>query len=172
MAETADERWEAAEAAAREAVRLRPAKVEPKALLARVLLRRSEELADAEAQEALIDEAIDLSRAASAIDLEDPEPLVLFYRAKLAREGRGDEESINALYDAALIAPQDLGTRLNAATALLNVGLVAEARDLLDPISFDPHNREAAATARQLIDMSENRSAGGRVVIEMAPASD
>lgn len=84
---------------------------------------------------------------ANKIDSEDPEPLMLFHEAYVRDSGRPTPNAIAALHYAAELAPQDLGLRMQSAFQYLQDGKLADARQALVPIAFDPHGQENAKSA-------------------------
>jgi tetratricopeptide (TPR) repeat protein len=89
--------------------------------------------------------------SANKLDPEDPEPLMYFYFSYLYAGEPPNANAVAALHYASDLAPQDIGLRLNSALRYLRDGKLKEARLALAPIAFNPHGREVAAQARQMI---------------------
>jgi len=88
---------------------------------------------------------------ANKLDTENPEPLMLYYES-FGREGkRPTENAIDGLQYAMLLAPQDKRLRMMAVVELINSNKLAEARDALRPLAFDPHSSEGREVARKVM---------------------
>lgn len=89
---------------------------------------------------------------ANRVDREDPEPLMLFYESFGAAGETATPNAIEGLLYAQLIAPQDRGLRIMAASELLNSKRFREAKSLLATLVFDTHAGEKLrANARSAI---------------------
>ncbi|HXC75076.1 MAG TPA: hypothetical protein VN640_10425 [Sphingomicrobium sp.] len=140
----------AAEAAADRAVKSDPRNTEALVLKGRAMAERAEKLEDP-ARHDLFEKARDTFIAANKLDLEDPEPLMEFYKAFLAEGVRPNANALAALHYASDLAPQDLGMRLNSAMAYLAEGKLKEARATLIPVAYSPHAGQAAAIATSMM---------------------
>lgn len=143
---------EAAEAAAVRALTANPRNTEALILKGRAIAARAE-TADDEQHHALFEQARAAFLAANRIDPEDPEPLVEYYRAFLGEGVRPTANAIAGLHYASVLAPQDLGLRMNSAVAYLNEGKLKEARKTLAPVAYSPHAEEVGAAARKVISL-------------------
>jgi hypothetical protein len=103
------------------------------------------------------DRAEDWKAALSAIvranrtDLEDPLPLILFYRYHARRGGPMPQVGFDGLSKAFGLLPQNPDYRFAMAEALAREGHYAHASALLDPLAYSPHAselREAAVKRR------------------------
>jgi tetratricopeptide (TPR) repeat protein len=100
---------------------------------------------------ALFSQARKIFISANAIDKEDPEPLMEFYKA-YAEEGVAPTANATAaLHYASDLAPQDLGLRMDSALAYVREGDAAQARRALVPIAYNPHGRKLAKAAKQMM---------------------
>jgi predicted Zn-dependent protease len=88
---------------------------------------------------------------ANALDTEDPEPLMLFYRSYVWQGAAPTSDAIAALHYASDLAPFDRALRMSSAELYLKAGKLAEARRTIAPLAFDPHNRGLAQTARAVL---------------------
>lgn len=93
-----------------------------------------------------------LAQKANALDPEDPEPLVLFYETSVRDSGRPSANAIAAMHQAARLAPHDINLRVRSAWQHLTDNKLAEARALLVPMAFDPHDVRNAKSARAAIE--------------------
>lgn len=140
----------AAEAAADRAIAADPRSAEPLVLKGRAIEDRAQAL-DRAQRPALFAQARQIFIAANKLDLEDPEPLMNFYRAFLEEGVRPTDNAIAALHYASNLAPQDLGLRMNSAVAYLNERKLKEARSTLVPVAYSPHAGRIAEAARAMI---------------------
>ena len=104
---------------------------------------------------------------ANKLDPEDPEPLMLFHEAQVRDNGRPTANGIAALHYASDLAPQDLGLRAQSAFQYLRDGKLAEARQALAPIAYDPHGggySQMARTAIQKIDAGDGKAAEAAMI--------
>jgi hypothetical protein len=140
----------AAEAAADRAIAADPKSAEPLVLKGRAIENRALALDPAQ-RSALFAQARKIFIAANKLDLEDPEPLMNYYRAYLEEGVRPTDNAIAALHYASNLAPQDLGLRMNSAVAYLNERKLKEARATLIPVAYSPHAARMAEAARAMI---------------------
>lgn len=89
--------------------------------------------------------------AANKLDPEDPEPLMLYYRSFADATGMPPALAREGLYKAFSLAPQDSGLRLNAGVVQLRDKKVAEARETLRPLAFNPHGGGLAEYATKIV---------------------
>ncbi|KTF68156.1 hypothetical protein ACNFJ7_12125 [Sphingomonas sp. HT-1] len=89
---------------------------------------------------------------ANRLDTDDPRPLVLYFRSYLAQRAVPPQVARDGLYRAYELAPQDRGLRMEAATMLVASGKLAEARELLLVLTYDPHASGMGEAAAKLID--------------------
>lgn len=99
---------------------------------------------------------------ANRLDTEDPRPLILHYRSFLEGGERPPKTAREALYYAAVLAPEDRSLRLNVAGTLLGEGDFAAARRLALPLAFDPHGADLAAAATRLLAEIDRRAAAAK----------
>ena len=100
--------------------------------------------------------------AANKADLDDPEPMIHFYRSFAAQGVAPTANATAGLLKAFADAPQDRSLRMMAAFQLLTDGKSVEARKALAPIAFDPHGgrmAEAAALILAKLDAGGNQAA-------------
>ncbi|WP_447726907.1 tetratricopeptide repeat protein [Sphingomonas koreensis] len=88
---------------------------------------------------------------ANRLDPDDPEPFMLFYRSFAEAGQTPTKNAREGLYIAFQLGPQDKGLRMTAATSYLQDNNPAMARELLKPLAFDPHSRDLAKVAADLI---------------------
>jgi len=150
----------AAEAAADRAVKSDPRNTEALVLKGRAIAERADKLEDP-ARHELFEKARDTFIAANKLDVEDPEPLMEFYKAFLAEGIRPNANALAALHYASDLAPQDLGMRLNSAMAYLAEGKLKEARATLIPVAYSPHAGQAAAIATSMMSKIDAGDAKG-----------
>lgn len=111
--------------------------------------------------------------AANRIDPDDPEPLILFYRSYVEAGQTPTRNSREGLYTAFMLAPQDRGLRMSAAASYLEEDNGPKARALLQPLAYDPHNRELAKAAADMIAaIDAGKAADALKLLEQGPTSD
>lgn len=88
---------------------------------------------------------------ANRLDPDDPEPLILFYRSYAMAGLPPTENAKKGLMYAFGLAPFDMGLRMNAAMMQLRDGKLAEAREMLRPIAYNPHGGSRSAAAAKII---------------------
>lgn len=142
---------EASEAAADRALKANPRNTEALIYKGRAMGLRAERLEGA-ARAALFQESRRVLISANKIDVEDPEPLLEFYRSFLTEGQRPTANAVAALHYASDLVPQDVGLRMNSALQFLRDSDLKAARRRLAPIAFDPHGRTMAEAARKMID--------------------
>lgn len=89
--------------------------------------------------------------AANKLDTEDPEPLLLYYES-FGRSGeRPTANAIAGLEYALDLAPQDKSLRMMVVSELINSHKIAEAKETLAPLAFDPHSGNGREFARKVM---------------------
>ena len=79
---------------------------------------------------------------ANKLDPEDPEPLIEFYKSFVAEGVAPTRSAVAGLHYAARLAPQDGRLRMDSAMQYLRDGDLANARQTLAPLAFNPHKRK------------------------------
>ncbi len=140
---------EAAEAAAARGLAADPRNTGAMVLKGRAMVARASSAG--ENRDALFDSARAVFIAANKLDTEDPEPLMEYYNS-FAEQGKGPTpNAVAALHYASNLAPQDLGLRLSSAWRYIVDGKLAEGRQALIPIAYDPHGESVAELARRML---------------------
>lgn len=139
-----------AEAAADAALRLDPKRTE--AMIYKGMARMAALKKAGNQDPAAWSEVRRLFGAANRLDPEDPEPLVLFYRAFLEQGTKPTPNAVEGLTYAMELAPQDGELRMNVARQHLIDGKGPEAKAALGPVAFAPHGGEQAEFARAVVD--------------------
>lgn len=158
---------EAAEEAANRAIKSNPRDTDAMILKGRAIADRAEKAQPAD-RKALFEQARKTFIAANSIDREDPEPLMEFYKAFLRQGIRPTANAIAALHYASDLAPQDLDLRMNSALAYLQEGKSADARHALIPIAYDPHGKDVAQIARQMMAKIDSGDEKGALAVASA----
>jgi tetratricopeptide (TPR) repeat protein len=161
----------AAEAAADRAIKANPRNPEAQVLKGRAMAQRAEAL-DGPARTSLFEKARETFIAANKLDVEDPEPLMEYYKAYVSEGIRPTDNAIAALHYASDLAPQDLGLRMNSAVAYLNEGKPKEARSTLVLVGYSPHAGAVAALARRMIARIDANDPKGALLGAVAGATD
>lgn len=97
---------------------------------------------------------------------DDPQLLMLFYRS-FGQSGIAlNQPAKQALYHAVAVAPDVRTIRIAAAAQLIEDGAGAEARTVLRPLAFDPHNAKSAEQAQSAIESIDkgDLAAAGKVL--------
>lgn len=142
-AEALAEEKEAALADADRAIALDPGLSRAYSQKAELLLERAADSDRAEDWKAALSAIVKANRA----DLEDPLPLMLFYRYHAQRGGPMPQVGFDGLSKAFGLLPQNPNYRFAMAAAAARQGHYAHASALLDPLAYSPHAsdmREAA----------------------------
>jgi len=160
-----------AEAAADRAIKANPKNPEALIFKGQAMEARADTLQDP-ARHALFEQVRDTFIAANKLDVEDPEPLMEFYKAFLTEGERPNANAIAALHYASDLAPQDLGVRLNSAMAYLAEGKLKEARATLVPVAYSPHGAQASAMARRMIAKIDSGDGKGAMLSARSGPSD
>jgi hypothetical protein len=155
---------DAAVAAADRATKANPRNTDAIILKGRAIADRAAKAQGAE-RKALFEQARKIFISANAIDKEDPEPLMEFYKAYVSQGIRPTANAIAALHYASDLAPQDLDLRMNSAFAYLADGKAAEARQALIPVAYDPHGAAVAKAAREMMGRIDAGDAEGALAI-------
>jgi tetratricopeptide (TPR) repeat protein len=96
--------------------------------------------------------------AANKVEVDDPEPLALFYQSFLAAGVKPTPNATLALEQALGLVPQDPSLRWMLARQKLQDGKADEARFALAPVAFDPHGGPQAKAASTIL---EKLASGG-----------
>ncbi|MBO9713213.1 hypothetical protein [Sphingomonas sp.] len=110
--------------------------------------------------------------AANRLDVEDPEPLILFFQSYVEFGLTPPPISREGMYKAFELAPQDAELRINVARVYMQDKQYDYARVILQPLAFDPHNRsmaQAAASMIAAIDEIRKAEAGAKAKDSPAP---
>lgn len=97
--------------------------------------------------------------AANRMDVEDAEPLILFYRSFVAEGTKPTDNAIDGLKYALILAPQDQKLRLEAVGEFLRDGRLEDAREILVPLAYSPHAGKAHDAVRRILDQVEAKNA-------------
>lgn len=92
---------------------------------------------------------------------DDPQLLMLFYRSFGESGIALNQPAKQALYHALAVAPQVRSIRVAAASQLLADGAGPEARSVLRPLAFDPHNARSVDRALAAIDLIDKGDLAG-----------
>lgn len=90
--------------------------------------------------------------AANRLDVEDPEPLILFYRSFAAQGIKPTSNAVDGLKYALVLAPQDAKLRLEAVGEFLKDDRLADAREALVPLAYSPHTGKAHDAVRKILE--------------------
>lgn len=102
---------------------------------------------------------------ANHVDTENAEPLMLYYESFVAAGQKPTESAVRGMMYALVLAPQDRRLRWMAVRQQLVDGKVAEARQTLGPIAYDPHGGTAREKARDVLAAIEGSDATKGVTI-------
>ena len=158
---------EASSAAAGRALTLDPRNTEAMIYKGRATAARA--LASSKADAKLIAEARDWFMKANKADPEDPEPLMEFYKSFVLAREAPTKNAIDALHYASNLAPQDITLRLNSALQYLRNGELKQSRRALSPIAYNPHYRQLAVIARDMIKRIDAGNAVGALKVASSP---
>ena len=92
---------------------------------------------------------------ANAAEPNDPLALVWLYKSYGAMGQRADTDGLAALLTVVQLIPQEDGPRLILAQELMQRGRLRDARIILRPLAFAPHESPASKHARALLDQVE-----------------
>jgi len=90
--------------------------------------------------------------AANRLDVEDAEPLILFYRTYAAQGIQPTANAVDGLKYALVLAPQDSRLRLEAIGEFLREGRLDEAHETLVPLAYSPHTGKAHDVVRKILE--------------------
>jgi tetratricopeptide (TPR) repeat protein len=138
---------DAALAAAERAITIDANYARPWSTKATVLLERADRSDKAEDWKAAVAAIVRANRA----DMEDPVPLMQFYRYRMMRGGEMPKVGYDGVTKAFGLLPQNAEYRITYAMALAQQSSFTSAADILAPLAFSPHasaERDAAAKLR------------------------
>jgi tetratricopeptide (TPR) repeat protein len=115
-----------------------------------LLLHQAEDL-DGAARQAKVSEARRLIVAANQAALDDPRPLVAYYRSYVVAGERPPKQAVEGLMQAVSTVPQDPGPRMMLVGEMVNENKLAEAIYYLGPVAYDPHGGRGENSALSLI---------------------
>ncbi len=96
--------------------------------------------------------------AANRMDVEDAEPLILFYRSFAAQGIKPTANAVEGLKYALILSPQDPKLRLEAVGQFLKDDRLVDARETLVPLAFSPHTGKAHDAVRKILDSVDARN--------------
>ena len=127
----------------------------------RALVRKAEAMIGA-AHDLPVEQRNPKVAAAQALLLEanaavpnDPLALMWLYRSYRAMAKSADADGLAALLTVVQLIPQEEGPRLILAQELMHRGRMRDARIILRPLAFSPHESPASKQARTLLDQVE-----------------
>ena len=170
QAELAAGRADAAEEAARRAAAADSRSARALVFRGQAVMKRAAALRQPSKAEPLFQEARKLFVAANKLDVEDPLPLIEFYRSYVAQGIRPTANAIEGYHYASDLVPQDASVRMNSAMIRIGNGELAAARKTLAPLAFDPHGRSYATIARNVIDQID-RGKKSEEILKSLPTS-
>ena len=88
---------------------------------------------------------------ANKLDTEDPEPLMLYYESFRRQGKQPPQAAVDGLLYALVLAPQDQSLRSMAVAELISADRVAEAREAIAPLAFNPHSGKGREWARKVL---------------------
>ena len=141
--------YDAAIAAADKAIARDPGRVNAYIQKGKALFAKAE---DADDRAEAYAEAVKPFLALNRVENDHPIPLVYFYRSFAARGLPATDNAIAGLEYAAVLAPFDLGLKLEVARMQLADGRPDDARRSLIPVAYNPHGGKSAELAQAMID--------------------
>ena len=90
------------------------------------------------------------------IENDHPLPLIYFYRTQVMRGQKPTKLALAGLRRASELAPFDARLRVNLAFALIKERQIAEAREALKPVGFNPHGGSLSSGARRVLAKFDN----------------
>ncbi|MDG6078767.1 DUF1570 domain-containing protein [Erythrobacter litoralis] len=96
---------------------------------------------------AAFDAAMKPFTALNRIENDHPLPLIYYYRKFLESGQEPNENARHALERASILAPFDQGLAMNAALMLAGEGKISFARNMMHPLTSNPHGGSLAETA-------------------------
>ena len=88
---------------------------------------------------------------ANKLDTEDPEPLMLYYESFRRQGKQPPQAAVDGLLYALVLAPQDQSLRSMAVAELISANRLAEAKDAIAPLAFNPHSSDGREWARKVL---------------------
>lgn len=150
------EEYEACNAAAERALALSPGNGRGMVRKAEAMMGLAAELAYDRRKEKVL-AAQDLLLKANAADPDDPLALYLFYQSFGKMGMAADADGLAALLTTVRLVPQMAGPRLILAQELMQRGRLKDARLILRPLAYSPHDNPASQRARALLDEVEDK---------------
>jgi len=95
---------------------------------------------------------------ANRMDVEDAEPLILFFRSFAAAGQQPTSNAIDGLNYAIMLAPQDAKLRLEAVGAFLKDNRPTDAREAILPLAYSPHAGKSHEAVRKILDQIDARN--------------
>ena len=92
---------------------------------------------------------------ANAQQPNDPLALLWLYKSYGAMGNRADADGLAALMTVVELIPQEVGPRLTLAQELVLRGRLRDARTILRPLAYSPHESTASRRARAMLDQIE-----------------
>jgi hypothetical protein len=166
-AEYDSKHFEASEAAADRALAADPKSTEAMIYKGRSIAARA--LLPSASDKKLIADARDWFMKANAIDSEDPEPLMEYFRSYVDAREVPTKNAIDALHYASNLAPQDSSLRMTSAMQYLRDKDLKQARQTISPIAYNPHGRQVATMARAMIERIDAGDAQGALKTAESP---
>lgn len=151
--------YEACAAAAERALALAPTSQRGMVRKAQALIGLAKDL-PADKRKASVELARSILIRANAADPGDPLAFQFYYRSYAALDRGADEEGLLALATVVELVPQEPGSRLVLAQEYMQRERWAQARRILRPLAYSPHQTGAAKFARKLLDQVEGKLAG------------
>ena len=105
-------------------------------------------------------EAVRPFLALNRMENDHPLPLIYFFRSFVDRGEQPTPLAVAGLERAALLAPFDLGLRMNLAQQQISEGRFAAARFNLTPLAYYPHPNSASEAAKVLLTQIEGNQDG------------
>lgn len=165
-AEIDAQHYQAAEAAADRALAVDPRNVEAMIFKGRAILEQA--AAADKADPKRFAEGRSWFSKANKIDVEDPEPLLEYYKSYLFEGARPTANAIAALHYASDLSPQDLGLRFSSAVQYLRDGDKKSARETLASVAYSPHGQSLAESAQDIITSIDSGDADPLKALEKA----
>ncbi|HEY1607514.1 MAG TPA: hypothetical protein VGF77_18150 [Allosphingosinicella sp.] len=137
---------------------------------AMVLLQEADSL-DGSAREAKIAQARRLIIAANQSAVNDPGPLVAYYRSFVVAGERPPQQAVEGLMQAVGTIPADPRPRMMLVNELIRDDKLADAIDYLEPLAYDPHRGRGRNDALELMQSLKQRLAASAKGAAAKPAS-
>ncbi|MBD3728809.1 MAG: hypothetical protein IE933_03810 [Sphingomonadales bacterium] len=142
--------------AAEHALSLAPADARATVFRSEAILAMAPDLPAAE-RKTITTDAVNTIVAAVSSHPDDPVALFAYYSSFGSIGRSAPPEAIDALILVVQTVPQVPGPRLTLAHALISRGRLADARVILRPLAYSPHQSGAAAQARAMLDDLDQR---------------